>query len=53
MAFRLLRICSTETICEERLEELKQNFLIPRVIDGVDNVDNIEDVDDIDEVDDI
>ena len=30
MAFRLLRICSREVIFEERLEELKENFLIPR-----------------------
>ena len=30
MAFRLLRICSTESIFQERLEELKQDFLIPR-----------------------
>ena len=30
MAFRLLRICSRENIFEERLEDLKTNFLIPR-----------------------
>ena len=30
MAFRLLRICSREAVFEERLEELKENFLIPR-----------------------
>ena len=30
MAFRLMRICSREVIFEERLEELKFNFLIPR-----------------------
>ena len=30
MAFMLLRICSRKTIFEERLEDLKTNFLIPR-----------------------
>jgi hypothetical protein len=30
MAFRLLRICSREDIFEERLEELKRDFLLPR-----------------------
>ena len=30
MGFRLLRICSTEETFEYRLEELKNNFLIPR-----------------------
>ena len=30
MAFRLLRICSTEDSFEKRLEELKSEFLIPR-----------------------
>ena len=30
MAFQLFRICSNEVIFEERLEELKENFLIPR-----------------------
>ena len=30
MAFRLLRICSRENIFEERLEDLKTNFLLPR-----------------------
>ena len=30
MAFRLLRICSTEDSFENRLEELKSEFLIPR-----------------------
>ena len=30
MAFRLLRICSNENVFEERLEELKNNFLISR-----------------------
>ena len=30
MGFRLLRICSNETSFENRLEELKQDFLIPR-----------------------
>ena len=30
MAFRLLRICSQETTFEERLEDLKTNFLLPR-----------------------
>ena len=30
MAFRLLRICSREDIFEQRLEDLKLNFLIPR-----------------------
>ena len=30
MAFRLLRICSEENIFEARLEELKNDFLIPR-----------------------
>ena len=30
MAFRLLRICSNEDHFEERLAELKNNFLIPR-----------------------
>ena len=30
MAFRLLRICSREYIFEERLEDLKTNFLVPR-----------------------
>ena len=30
MAFRLLRICSREDVFEQRLEDLKVNFLIPR-----------------------
>ena len=30
MAFRLIRICSTEENFEKRLEELKNDFLIPR-----------------------
>ena len=30
MAFRLLRICSRENIFEQRLEDLKVNFLLPR-----------------------
>lgn len=30
MAFRLLRICDSEIIFNERLEELKKNFLLPR-----------------------
>ena len=30
MAFRLLRICDNEQLFEERLSELKNNFLIPR-----------------------
>ena len=30
MAFRLIRICSTEERFENRLKELKDNFLIPR-----------------------
>ena len=30
MAFRLLRICDEENIFEERLAELKNNFLLPR-----------------------
>ena len=30
MTFRLLKICSTEEKFESRLEELKENFLIPR-----------------------
>ena len=30
MAFRMLRICSKENIFEQRLEELKNDFLIPR-----------------------
>ena len=30
MAYRLLRICSRENIFEERLEDLKTNFLLPR-----------------------
>ena len=30
MGFRLLRICSDEAIFEQRLKELKNNFLIPR-----------------------
>ena len=30
MAFRLIRICSTEEKCEERLTELKNDFLIPQ-----------------------
>ena len=30
MAFRLLRICDNEQLFEERLLELKNNFLIPR-----------------------
>ena len=39
MAFRLLRICSRENVFEERLEDLKVNFLLPRnyhpkIIDG-------------------
>ena len=29
MAFRLLRICSREDVFEQRLEDLKVNFLIP------------------------
>ena len=30
MAFRLLRICSSEEVFETRLEELKTEFLVPR-----------------------
>ena len=30
MAFRLLRICDNEELFEERLSELKNDFLIPR-----------------------
>ena len=30
MAFRLLRICSTEEMFEARLTELKNDFLVPR-----------------------
>ena len=30
MAFRLIRICSTEENFEKRLEELKIDFLVPR-----------------------
>ena len=30
MAFRLLRICSEEEFFEKRLQELKNEFLIPR-----------------------
>ena len=30
MTFRLLRICSTEESFEKRLEELREEFLIPR-----------------------
>ena len=30
MAFRLLRICSSEDVFETRLEELKTEFLVPR-----------------------
>ena len=30
MGFRLLRICSSETLFEKRLKELKEDFLIPR-----------------------
>ena len=30
MAFRLLRICGNEELLEERLSELKNDFLIPR-----------------------